>query len=342
MKKLKIGFFEVEDIEKKKLSIGLGKDDLMFSSQKLNSKNANKLFKNKIKDLDILSVFVHSKIDEDVLAQMPNLKLITTRSVGFDHIDLCACKKRNIPVCYVSNYGQNTVAEHTFALILALSRKIVESVDRTRKGNFDISGLRGIDLKDKTLGVIGTGNIGRYVIKIGCGFGMKVIAFDACKDENFEKEDGFKYVTLNTLLKKSDVVTLHVPYCPGTHHLIDVKKIALMKPNAILINTSRGGIIETAALVRAIEKKKIAGAGLDVLEGECDLIEEWELKNKKFKCKCDEKIFEENHVLLSMPNVLITPHNAFNTKEALDRILKTTIETIVAFKKGRIINKIKC
>ena len=333
---MKIGFFEIENGEKEILKKAFPKDELLLSRQKLNSKNSGKF-----KDLEIISVFVHSKIDEKVLKNMPKLKFITTRSVGFDHIDLKACEDRGISVCYVPNYGKNTVAEHTFALILALSRKIVESVDRTRNRNFDISGLRGFDLKDKVLGVIGTGNIGKYVIKIGQGLGMKVIAFDVCKDAKFKKEDGFSYVTLDTLLKKSDIVTLHVPYCEGTHHLIDAKKLAIMRASAIIINTSRGGIIETGALVKALKLKKIAGAGLDVLEGECDLIEEWELGNKEFKSKCDKKILAENHALLNMPNVIVTAHNAFNTCEALGRILQTTIESIAGFKKGKLLNLVK-
>lgn len=333
--KLKIGFFEIEGCEIDFLKKLLSKDELLFCEQKLNEKNAVKF-----KDLEIVSVFVHSKIDEQVLQCMPKLKLITTRSVGFDHINLDACKKRDIPVCYVPNYGKNTVAEHTFALILALSRKIVESVNRTRAGNFDISGLRGFDLKDKTLGVIGTGNIGKYVIKIANGFGMKVLAFDLCQDDKFEKEENFSYVSLQELLQKSDIVSIHVPYCPGTHHLINEEKLALMRPNALLINTSRGGIVETSALLKALKTGKIAGAGLDVLEGECDLLQKRELTCKDFKAKCDMKVLLENYALLKLQNVIITPHNAFNTNEALDRILQTTIESILEFKNGRLVNPI--
>lgn len=338
---MKIGFFEIENGEKEVLKKAFSGDELLFMDYSLSDKELNSENVSKFKDLEIISVFVHSKIDEKVLQSMPNLKLVTTRSVGFDHIDLKACNDRGISVCYVPNYGKNTVAEHTFALILSLSRKIVESVNRTRKGNFDITGLCGFDLKDKVLGVVGTGNIGKYVIKIANGFGMKVLAFDVCKDADLEKEENFSYVSLQELLKKSDIVTLHVPYCEGTHHLINDEKFNMMRPSAIIINTSRGGIIETGALVQALKTKKIAGAGLDVLEGECDLIEEWELENKEFKSKCDEKIFEENYVLLSMPNVIITPHNAFNTCEALKRILQATIDNINGFRQGKLINLVK-
>ncbi|KKP29499.1 MAG: hydroxyacid dehydrogenase [candidate division TM6 bacterium GW2011_GWF2_30_66] len=338
---MKIGFFEIDSSEEEILKKAFLDDELLFvnyslSDQILNSENASEF-----KDLEIISVFVHSKVDKKVLQNMPNLKLVTTRSVGFDHIDLKACHDRGIQVCYVPNYGKNTVAEHTFALILALSRKIVESVNRTRKGNFDITGLCGFDLKYKVLGVVGTGNIGKYVIKIANGFGMKVLAFDVCKDAELEKDGNFSYVSLQELLEKSDIVTLHVPHCEGTHHLIDDEKFDIMRKNAIIINTSRGGIIDTEALVRALKAKKIAGAGLDVLEGECDLIEERELENRDFKSKCDTKILEENRVLLSMPNVIITPHNAFNTCEALERILNATIDNINGFKQGKLINLVK-
>jgi D-lactate dehydrogenase len=332
----KIGFFEVEGCEKELLRKAFPKDELFFYPQKINQKNAGKF-----KDLEVISTFIYSQINDKVLQKMPKLKLVTTRSTGFEHIDLKSCASRGIPVCNVPRYGENTVAEQTFALILTLSRKIIDSVERTRKGSFDLDGLRGFDLKDKTLGVVGTGNIGKYVVRIGQGFGMKVIAFDVCKDETFAKERNFPYVSLEELLKRSDVVTLHVPYNEHTHHLIDKKKISLMKSSALIINTSRGGIIDTNTLVKALKSKKLAGAGLDVLEGECDLIEEWELVCKDFRVKCDMKTLVENHVLLNMPNVIVTPHNAFNTNEALMRILQSNIDSINGFKNKKLINVVK-
>ncbi len=332
---MKIGFFEIEPWEKEVLKKALPKEEIIFSPEKLTVKTAEKY-----KQLEALAVFVHSKIDSSVLKKMPKLKLITTMSTGYDHIDLEACKQNNIKVCNVPTYGENTVAEHTFALILALSRKIVEGVERTKKGSFVLSGLRGFDLRGKTLGVVGSGNIGQHVIRMAKGFEMKVLVFDVVKNNSLAKELGFEYASMEKLLKESDLVTLHVPYNQHTHHLIGKKELSLMKKTAYLINTSRGGVLDTDALVKALQRKEIAGAGLDVLEEECEIIEEKQLLTKEFNTKCNLKTLAENHRLLEMKNVIITPHNAFNTEEALRRILEVTVENINGFKKGRSINSI--
>ena len=333
---MKIGFFEIESWEKDFLSSFFPKDQLFFFRGKLTFSNARKF-----KDLEAISVFIYSEINSKLLENLPRLKMIATRSTGYDHIDLAECKKRNITVCNVPTYGENTVAEHTFALILALSRKIVDCVERTKKGSFDLEGLKGFDLREKILGVIGTGNIGKHIIRIGNGFEMKVIAFDAFPNKDLPKQLGFEYVSMDKLLADSDIVTIHVPYNKFTHHLIDKKAIAKMKKSAYLINTSRGGIIETDALVKALKAKKIAGAGLDVLEEECNIIEEPQLLKKSFPGKCDLKTLVENHMLLEMLNVIVTPHNEFNTQEALIRILKVTVENIQEFKKGNKINFVR-
>ena len=244
-------------------------------------------------------------------------------------------------VCNVPAYGENTVAEHTFALILGLSRKLVDCVERTRKGSFELKSLRGFDLQGKTIGVVGCGNIGRHIVRMACGFEMKILVFDLHKEMKFAKKMGLKYVGLDKLLRESDIITLHIPLNKHTFHLINREKIALMKKGALLINTSRGGIIDTDALVKGLRSGKLGGAGLDVLEEECEMAEERELLTKGFAQKCDLKTIVENHILLEMPNVIITPHNAFNTKEALMRILEVTIESVKGFKKGRKINVVK-
>jgi len=272
---------------------------------------------------------------------MPKLELVTTRSTGFDHIDLGACKKKGITVCNVPAYGENTVAEHTFALILGLSRKLIDCVERARKGNFELEGLRGFDLQGKTLGVVGCGSIGRHVIRIAKGFEMKILVFDLYKDKKFAKEIGFQYAGMDKLLKESDIVTLHVPLNKHTYHLIDKEKIAKMKKGAYLINTARGEIVDTDALVKGLKNEQFGGAGLDVLEKECALKEERELLTKEFAKTCDLKTVLEEHILLEMPNVLITPHNAFNTNEALMRILEVTIESVKGFKKGKKVNMVE-
>jgi D-lactate dehydrogenase len=331
---MKIGFFEIEEWEKEPLRKAFPKDKLVFSKDKLTLKNADK-------NLEAISVFIYSKVNESLLKKMPKLRLVCTRSTGFDHIDLEACKKRKITVCNVPAYGENTVAEHTFALVLALAKKLIDSVERTRKGNFELKGLRGFDLKGKTLGVMGCGSIGRHVVRIAKGFEMNILVFDVCKDSKFAKKMGFKYVGMDVLLKNSDIVTLHVPLNEHTHHLIDKKRIGLMKKGAWLINTSRGEVVSTDALVKALKLGRLAGAGLDVLEKECVLKEERELLTKEFTKTCDLKTILEEHILLGMPNVIVTPHNAFNTNEALMRILEVTIENIGGFKKGKKVNVIK-
>ncbi|MBT3450836.1 hydroxyacid dehydrogenase [archaeon] len=327
----------MESWEKKELSQEFPKDELFFSYNKINCKNAVKY-----SDLEAVSIFIYSKIDSKVLDCMPKLKFITTRSTGFNHIDLEECKKRKITVCNVPSYGENTVAEHAFALILNLSRKMFDSIERTKHSSFSLDGLRGFDLQGKTLGIVGCGKIGQHLVRMAKGFEMKVQVFDVYKNKDLAKELSFKYVTLNNLLKNSDVISLHVPLNKHTKHLINKEKFKLMKPNCILINTSRGGVIDTDALVWALKTKKIVGAGLDVLEEECNIIEETQLLTKKHRNNCNMKTLLENHMLLNMSNVVITPHNAFNTKEALQRILDTTVKNFKCYKKGRKVNVVKC
>ena len=203
-----------------------------------------------------------------------------------------------------------------------------------------MEGLRGFDLKGKTLGVVGVGNIGKHVIKIAKGFGMRILAYDIKKDRKLTKKMGFKYVALEHLLKNSDITTLHVPYNASTHHLINKRTLKLFKKNCYLINTSRGGICDATALLQGLKNKIFAGLGLDVLEEEGYIKEERELLSLSFKKISDLKIILENHVLINQPNVIVTPHNAFNSKEALTRILDTTVENIKSFSKNKPINLI--
>jgi D-lactate dehydrogenase len=211
---------------------------------------------------------------------------------------------------------------------LNLTRKIHKAYDRTVRGDFSIEGLRGTDLRRKTLGVIGTGSIGQHVIRIANGFEMNVIAYDKFKDIRLEKKLDFSYVSLEKLFKISDIITLHLPYNKSTHHLINKSVIAKMKKGVYIINTARGGIIDTSALLEGLQTGKIAGAGLDVLEEECFIKEERQILSKKFLNDCEIKTALQNHILLNQDNVIITPHNAFNSWEALHRILDTTILNI--------------
>ncbi len=283
--------------------------------------------------ITVLSPFIHSDVTAEVLDRFPDLKLIATRSTGFDHIAIDACKERGIVVSNVPTYGANTVAEHTFALILALTRRVHKAYEQTVRGKFSIEGLRGIDLRDRTIGVVGTGSIGTHVIRIALGFQMHVLAFDVQPVHHMADALGFEYVDLDTLLAKSDIVTLHVPYLEATHHLIDADAIARMKESAILINTARGAVVETPALVDALRGGHLGGAGLDVLEEETAIMEEGEMLSRQF----DEESLQtlvQNNILLRMDNVIITPHIAFNSEEALNKILETTVANVSAFLAG--------
>jgi D-lactate dehydrogenase len=291
------------------------------------------------KDFDIAGVFVDSLVDKEVLDKLPNIKFIAALSTGFDHIDTGECKKRGIMVSYVPSYGENTVAEFTFGLILALSRKICEAHCRVKEeGNFNLEGLRGFDLKSRTLGVVGTGRIGKHVVRIANGFEMNVVAYDVIKDEKFAAEMGFKYLPLEELLKTSDIVTLHVPYMESTHHLINSDTIKFMKPGAYFINTSRGAVVETDALALALKDGRLGGAGLDVLEEEGIMKDELNILAGERPDGEKLKTALENRALIDMPNVIITPHNAFNSVEGLQRILDTTIENVGGFISGKLVN----
>jgi D-lactate dehydrogenase len=329
-----MAFFELEKWEQDFLKRNLRKHKLKFFDKPLSYANVSQL-----KNTEVIGVFIYSSITKKLLFKLPKLKFIATMSTGFDHIDMQTCRKRNIIVSNVPFYGENTVAEHTFALILALSRKIIDAVGRTRKGNFSLDDLRGFDLKDKTIGVIGTGHIGQNVLRMAKGFEMKLLAYDVKKNLKLARQLGFKYAALTNLLKNSDVVTLHVPYNKHTRHLINSRNIKKMKKGALLINTARGGLIETDALLSALNSGQLGGAGLDVLEEEASIREEKQLLSKHFSENL--KTLLGNHLLLNYENVIITPHNAFNSAQALNRILEATVENIKGHLKRKHINVVK-
>lgn len=294
----------------------------------------------KYQTANIITSFITSKIDGNIIKQLPNLKLIATRSTGFDHIDLKTAKQKRIKVVNVPTYGENTVAEHAFALILNLSRNVHKSYLRTLKKDYSIEGLKGFDLQDKTIGIIGCGHIGLHMIRIARGFAMDVLVYDINRDKFLSETLNFKYASLNELLKKSDVISLHLPYCQATHHIINQKNIKLIKPGAILINTARGGLVETEALIKAIDKKIIKGVGLDVIEEENLLLEEHHLAHREKTNSKNLAILIKDHKLIKKDNVIYTPHIAFYSQEAVDRITKTTIENIKNFTKGKMQNEV--
>jgi D-lactate dehydrogenase len=334
---MKIAFFELEDWEKKRFNLNLKKHNLYFFDKPLKKSDLPKL-----KTIDILCVSGYSHINKSIISSLPKLKYITTRSTGFDHIDINNCKKNNIKVSNVPTYAESTVAEHTFALILALSRKLYPSIKRTHEDNhFETDEtLRGFDLKNKTLGVIGYGHIGKHVVKIGLGFEMNVLVYDIRPKATIAHDLGFTFSTLDKLIRDSDVISLHLPYNKLTHHLINKSKFNKMKKSSILINTSRGELIKTSDLISSLKKNKIAGAALDVLEGEALIKEENELLKNEFKLHPETRTLLQDHELMDLDNVIITPHNAFNSQESLNRIISTTIDNIKSFSDKKIINEV--
>ena len=287
-------------------------------------------------DVEVLSIFIYSKLDRETIDRFPSLRLIATRSTGYDHIDVDYAKSKGVQVCNVPNYGDETVAEYTVALILCLLRKLKPTLERVSKGVFTRNGLRGTDLRGKTVGVVGTGRIGSRVIKLLSSFDVRFLACDPRKKEELVERFGVRYVTLKELLSASDIVTLHVPYTKETHHLINQENVRLMKRGSYLVNTSRGPVVETEAVHRALEEGILAGVALDTFEGEEVWIEEELFLTRSDVSAVLVKHALENFHLLHLENVILTPHNAYNTREALRRILDTTLENISSFlEKGR-------
>ncbi len=318
---MNIAIFDLKPWEKKMFDVALKGHKITYFTSEIDKTDVTKF-----KNAEIISCFVNSQMNKNLISSLTNLKFIATRSTGYDHIDIQEANKNKIKIANIPTYGENTVAEHAFALILTLSRNVQKAYERTKKNDFSIEGLMGFDLEGKTLGVIGCGHIGKHMVRIAKGFGMKVLIFD--KDSK---------TTLKELLSNSDIISLHLPACKATHHIINSKNIKQIKKGALLINTARGSLIDTKALLQALDKGILAGAGLDVLEDEELLSEEHHLahrhsNNKKFVS------LKKDHKLLAKDNVIYTPHMAFYSHEAVDRITKTTIDNILAFLKKKPIN----
>ena len=266
------------------------------------------------KDAEVVSCFIYSTFTERVIDALPSLKLLCTRSVGFNHIDLAACARRGITVCNVPDYGSHVIAEHVFALLLTALRHITEAGRKVREGRFDYHGLRGMALMGKTMGIVGTGKIGRSAAMIARGFGMRVLAVDRCRVLELQKDYHVQYVDMPTLLAESDIVSLHIPALPETKHLFNDETIGRMKQGAILVNTARGELIDAAALLRALQSGRISRALLDVLENEHDSA--------------------ANRSLIEHPNVIVTPHIAFYADESMERMYLDSFHSIDQFAKG--------
>lgn len=274
---------------------------------------------------DAICVFVNDTIDAKVIEKLVEygIKLILLRCAGFNNIDNTALNHR-IPVVRVPAYSPYAVAEHTFALLLSLNRRIHRAYSRTRDYDFRLKGLLGFDLNGRTMGLIGTGKIGQVTAGIAKGFGMRVLAYDPYPANDVAKEIGFEYTDLDTLFTQSDVVSLHCPLTDSTKHIINAESIAKMKDGVFLINTSRGALIDTKALVDGIVSKKIGSAALDVYEEEeAYFFEDHSMEN----FIADETLSR----LLGMNNVIVTAHQAFFTEDALENIATTTVNNLLAF-----------
>jgi D-lactate dehydrogenase len=332
----KILFLEMDEAEAAFVAERLKGHDLRFSPA-----TAEEFDFGGSADTEILSVMVHSKVGREQLDLLPEVGAIATRSTGYDHVDLELAAQRGITVMNVPAYGSNTVAEHTFALILALSRKVHRAYLRLVHGDYSLSGLMGFDLADKTLGVVGAGRIGQHVIRIGRGFGMKVVVFDPFEDAHLSELLNFDYLPFEEVLERSDVIAICCPLTDRTRHLFNRQAFERMRPGALLVNTARGAVVEADALLWALNEGIVAGAGLDVLEGEEMMGEDAlmsSLTNPAMKHSVE--LIAENLALMRHPNVIVTPHMAFYSREALQRILDTTVANIESFLAGNPTNQV--
>jgi len=300
-----------------------GEHELVFFEERLTRKTAP------LADgFQAVCVFVNDQVDEFTLKLLAqnDIRLIALRCTGFNNVDLTTAEKLGLTVVRVPVYSPYAVAEHAIGLIIALNRKIHRAYLRVREGNFSLEGLLGFELKGRTVGVVGTGRIGEVATKILNGFGCKLLASDS-KQNLTCLAIGVKYVSLAELFATSDIITLHCPLTPQTHHMINAKVISQMKPGVMLINTSRGALIDTVAVVSALKSGKIGHLGLDVYEEEADLF----FENLSEKVICDDVLAR----LLTFPNVIITGHQAFFTSTALTNIAQTTISNITNFQHGK-------
>ena len=328
---IKIAFFDAKDYDKT-LFNEYNKNynyEITYFESKLNSETAPLA-----QGFDVVCVFVNDKVDKNTLDKLNEygVRIVALRCAGFNNVDFD--NLQNIRVVRVPQYSPYAVAEHAIALLLNINRKIYKSYQRVKKYNFSLDGLLGFDLHGKTIGVVGTGKIGKVFIEIMKGFGTNIIAYDLFKDEKAAENLGFEYVSFEELCEKSDIISLHCPLTPETQYIINEKSLSKMKDGVILINCSRGNLINTDDLIDALSSGKIGGVGLDVYENEEDFF----LKDMSGSYARDKNL----SLLISMPNVLITSHQAFFTSEALNKIASDTCQNISdIFNNGECINEIK-
>jgi D-lactate dehydrogenase len=273
--------------------------------------------------------FVNDKLDVRALQVLRDggTRLVALRSAGYNHVDIVAAARLGLPIARVPEYSPFAVAEHAVALVVALNRKIHRAYARVREWNFSLDGLVGFDLHGKTVGIVGTGRIGRVAARIFHGFGCQVLTFDVRPDQALSTELGVRYVDLRELYRDSDIISLHIPLTPETHHMIDAEALTAMKPKVMLVNTGRGALIDSRALIGALKNGHLGAAGLDVYEEEEGVFFE-DLSNRVLQ---DDVLAR----LLTFPNVLVTSHQAFLTREALANIARVTLENVTAFERGQ-------
>jgi D-lactate dehydrogenase len=276
----------------------------------------------------VVCCFAHDKLNARVLGELKTggTKLIALRSAGFNHVDLSAAAKLGLPIVRVPAYSPYSVAEHATALILSLNRKISKASARVHELNFSLEGLVGFDLHGKTVGVVGTGRIGSAFARIMAGFGCHVLAYDLNPNPELQDQNWIRYVPIDQLYRNSDIISLHIPLMPSTRHLVDAKALQKMKKGVMLINTGRGALIDTPALIDALKSSHVGFAGLDVYEEE---------ENIFFQDLSDTVLQDDVLArLMTFPNVLITAHQAFLTREAIHNIVETTLDSIRDFEQG--------
>jgi|694.fasta_scaffold28095_2 D-lactate dehydrogenase len=307
------------------------------------------------RDAEIVSVFVNSRVGPGFLRAHPRLRLVATRSAAVDHLDTKAAAQRGVVLVHVPDYGAATVAEHTFALILGVARRLRDCLDTRNRGHGSAERLRGIELRGKTLGVVGTGRVGRMVIPIARAFGMECVAFDRNRDAALAAELGFRYVTLGELLKHSDVITLHIPLTPRTRNMLNARRLARCKRGVIIINTARGALADIDALLDGLNSGQVGGVGLDVLEddtafkADASRVIGAQIVQKIHAVSTpggdterrEERLRElqgimRNRRLLAHENVFFTPHVGFSSVEAIERIMLGTVQNIRDFVDGHL------
>jgi D-lactate dehydrogenase len=329
---MKIAFFDSHsyEIAAWQKSVHYSAHEISFFEPRLTEKTASLA-----KDFTAVCSFVNDRLDRPTVAALAKngVKVIVLRCAGFNHVDLQATEEFGIPVLRVPEYSPYAVAEHAVSLILSLNRKIHRAYSRVREGNFSLDGLVGFDLHGKTVGVVGTGRIGSVFAKIMLGFGCHVVAYDRQPAPELTKL-GINYVELDKVFANSDILSLHIPLTPATHHLVNEARLKLCKSNLMLINTSRGALVDTKALIQALKRGKIGAAGLDVYEEEGGVF----FKNLSSQILQDDQLAR----LLTFPNVLLTSHQGFLTEEALANIAETTFENLLAFEQGKkLLNEVR-